>query len=87
MDPRVVFQRSGRTPRGCTNRQDSRGTVVQFLRTETFPRGGEVVGNPGPDLGLPWELVWHRVASVPVSHFGEDQMLCLGRIASRVPMS
>ena len=45
------------------------------------------MGNPGPGLGLPWELVWHRAASVPMSHFGEDRMLCLGWIALRVPMS
>ena len=29
---------------------------------------------------LPRELVWHRAASVPVSHFGEDRMLGLERI-------
>ena len=40
---------------------------VQFLWTETFPRGGEVVGNPSPDLELPWGLVSIGVALVPVS--------------------
>ena len=40
---------------------------VQFLWTETFPWGGEVVGNPGPGLGLPWALAWRKAALVPVS--------------------
>ena len=32
------------------------------------------VGNPGPDLELPWGLVSIGVALVPVSRFGEDQL-------------
>ena len=67
MDPRVVFQRSGRTLGGCSYRQDSRGTVVQFLRTETFPWGGEVVGILVAVMELPWGLVSIGVALVPVS--------------------
>ena len=44
MDPRIIFQRPGRAPREYTYWTDSRRTIVQFLRTETFPWGGEVVG-------------------------------------------
>ena len=56
--------------------------LIGWTRSFLAERVGLVgaVGNPGPDLGLPWEQVWHRAASVPVSHFGEDRMLCLGRI-------
>ena len=33
VDPRVEFQRLGRTPRRYSNWLDSQGIVVQFLRT------------------------------------------------------
>ena len=42
-------------------------TSVQFLRTETFPRGGEVVGILVVVSELPWVLVGIGVALVPVS--------------------
>ena len=35
---------------------------------------GAAVGNPGPDLELPWELVSIGVMLVPVSRIGEDQL-------------
>ena len=38
-------------------------------------------------LELPRTLLWHRAALVLVSNFSEDQVLCLGWIAGRVPMS
>ena len=41
----------------------------------TFICNFVAVGNPGPDLGLPWELVSIGAALVPVSRFGEDRML------------
>ena len=50
-------------------------------------RGGVVVGNRVVCLGVVMDTGWHRAASVPMSHFGEDWVLCLGRIAGRVPMS
>ena len=76
VDPRVVFQQSGRTPGGCSYRQDSRGVVdyVQFLRTETFPWGGEVVGILVAVMELPWGLVSIGVALVPVSRIWQGSV-------------
>ena len=41
-----------------------------------FSRGGEVVGNPGPSLGLPWALAWNRAALVPVSQLSARTSSC-----------
>ena len=60
----------------CVHGEETLGTSLHNM--SALARG---VGNLGPDLGLPWELVWHKAASVPMSHFGEDRMLGLGRIA------
>ena len=67
MDPRIVFQRSGRTPRRCTYRPDSQGTVVQFLKTETFPGGGEVMGILVLALGVAMGTGLAGAILVPVS--------------------
>ena len=44
-----------------------------------FSRGGEVVGNPGHDLELPWGLVSIGMALVPVSQiWREPVVIALG---------
>ena len=40
------------------------------------------VGNPGPDLGLPWELAWHRGSTgTSEPDLARTSCYCLGRIA------
>ena len=69
MDPRIIFQRSRCTSSRYQGQPDSRRVVtsVQFLRTETFPWGGEVVGILATVSELPWALAWHGATLVPMS--------------------
>ena len=63
-------------------------TLVQFLRTETFPRGGEVVGILDAVTELSWELAWYR-GSIGTSEPDLARTSCyyLGPITLRVPIS
>ena len=45
------------------------------------------VGNPSAGLGLPWALVWHRAALVPVSQFWRGPVAVPGADYLQVPMS
>ena len=90
MDPHVVFQRSGRPPSRHRGQPDSQRTVtsVQFLRTETFPRGGEVVGVLVMMLGVAMGvgLAWGTIGTSEPS-LARTSCCCLGRIVAWVPMS
>ena len=44
--------------------------LCPVFENRNFSRGGEVVGNLGPSLGLPWAPVWHGAVLVPVSQIG-----------------
>ena len=45
------------------------------------------MGNPSADLGLPWALVWHRAALVPVSQFRRGPVSVPGADYIQVSMS
>ena len=74
----------------CASSDNIEASVNPFL----LAKEDNVAPSPSP-LWEIWELVlellgtlvWHRAALVLVSHFGEDQVLCLGRIAGRVSVS